>query len=323
MPTLFNGSVVFLLIVMSTGCSYSKPEKITVSDKLGNTTLCKKYSGLPSDWGTSDTSGMVKIPSGEIILGSQNGYEDERPFYTKKLKVDSFWADKTEVTVAQFKSFVEATGYITDAEKQNGAAVFTAPTDSNTPMMSWWTFKQGISWNKIDQKMPALNEPVRYVTYNDALAYASWLGRDLPNELENEYLAKGFSENDDVGPKSNGKIVANYWQGEFPYQNTQEDGFRNVAFVGCFQENPFGLHDMIGNVWEWTSSVYKGPHSDMHMGAPQMTRHQSEPSRTMTIKGGSYLCAANYCARYRAAARHPQELDLATSHVGFRTVLRK
>lgn len=322
MSTLPKSSTL-LMLLMCAGCSQPQTEINTLLKPLGNVQACQQYSGLPEYWRKSPTAGMVKIPAGEIILGSLHGYEDERPFYQNKLKVNSFWADQTEVTVAQFKAFVDQTGYITDAEKQGGAAVFHAPKTANASMMSWWSFEKGVSWKNIDQKMPALNEAVRYVTYNDALAYATWLGRDLPTELENEYLAKGFSDSEDVGPISHGKIVANYWQGEFPYQNTQQDGFQGVAPVGCFEANPFGIHDIIGNVWEWTNSVYKGPHSDLHMGNPQQTREQKHHTMTMTIKGGSFLCADNYCARYRAAARHPQEFDLATSHVGFRTVLRK
>ncbi len=323
MSNLMKGSCLALLVFSLAGCNSSKSEQATEIVTLGSVNQCQQYSGLPVLWGKSKTSGMVEIPAGEILFGSNTGYEDERPFDQNKLKVNAFWADRTEVTVAQFKSFVDATGYITDAEKQGGAAVFIKPETDNVAMMSWWKFLKNVSWKNIDEKFPALNEPVRYVTYNDALAYATWLGRDLPTELENEYLSKGFSDQEDIGPKSHGKITANYWQGEFPYSNSNQDGFKDIAPVGCFEANPFGLHDMIGNVWEWTNSVYKGPHSDMHMGNPQMTRHHSEQIMTMTIKGGSYLCADNYCARYRAAARHPQEFDLATSHVGFRTILRK
>ncbi|WP_228722493.1 SUMF1/EgtB/PvdO family nonheme iron enzyme [Acinetobacter sp. B51(2017)] len=321
---MLNGSKIFLcswIMFSILGCKPSQPASPTASLALGTLKQCQSYQGLPQDWGSLATSGMVWIPAGEIILGSQHGYPDEKPFSQQPQQVSGFWADQTEVTVAQFKSFVDATGYVTEAEKQKVAAVFIAPQQPQTDPMKWWQLQQNISWKHINGTIPPPHHPVRYITYNDALAYATWLGRDLPSELENEYMAKGFSQQQDIGPEHNGQLNANYWQGQFPHQNTQIDGFSDVAPVGCFQANPFGLHDIIGNLWEWTKSPYIGAHSDGHMGRPEATRAQ-RAAMIMVIKGGSFLCADNYCARYRAAARHPQEFDLATSHVGFRTIRR-
>lgn len=314
----FSGLIILTIV----GCT-KQPQSQPSTLNLGNDIRCKSYSGLPDNWLKDNYAGMVPIPAGEIILGNNKGYIEEKPFYTEKLSVKKMWADQTEVTVAQFKSFVDATAYVTDAEKQGGSAVFTQPENDSFEMMSWWKFKQDVSWKNIDGKFPNLNEPVRYVTYNDAIAYASWLGRDLPTELEYEYLAKGYSQSEDIGPITHGEINANYWQGNFPVDNTKEDGYVGVAPVGCFKSNPFQIYDIIGNVWEWTQTPYTGPHSDLHMGDPSSVNNKQPHAANMTIKGGSFLCSANYCARYRATSRHPQELNLATSHVGFRTIIRQ
>ncbi|WP_151980045.1 formylglycine-generating enzyme family protein [Acinetobacter guerrae] len=315
--------LLFSSLILFCGCQKAIPEK-TSPFQLGDTAKCATYSGLPKGWPLQKEAGMVKLSNGEILLGTTLGYADERPFGEKPSQIKSFWIDATEVTNAQFAEFVKQTGYITDAEKQGGGAMFIQPSHP-VAELQWWTFERGANWKTPwglhSHKRPKPNEPVRMVTWNDAFAYANWLGHDLPTELEWEYAAKGFQAKSDIGPSHNGHITANYWQGEFPYQNNQEDGFNEVAPVGCFDANPFGLYDMIGNVWEWTQTPYKGMR-DHHMGDPAQSRHQHEDVVKYTIKGGSYLCASNYCARYRAAARHPQELDLATSHVGFRTVKR-
>lgn len=321
-----NNILIFLFFPIFLGCSNHMDKNINdLSTHLGDLDLCNSYSGIPKNWDKDKKSGMVLIPSGEIKVGSSNGYFDEKPFFEKNIKVNSFFIDQTEVTVGQFKKFVDETKYITEAEIQKGAAVFNSENlndQSNYRHLNWWSFKEGYSWKNIDGRFPSLNEPVRYITYNDAIAYANWLGHDLPTEEEIEYVAKGFQSNEDQGPLLNGKINANYWQGEFPYQNKKIDGFEGVAPVGCFVANPFKVYDIIGNVWELTKTPYTGPHSDNHMGNPKEVIKQRGIVSQITIKGGSFLCAQNYCARYRASARHPHEINLATSHVGFRTVKR-
>ncbi len=240
-------------------------------------------------------------------------------------KSKDFWIDQTEVTVAQFASFVKATGYITDAEKQKQAAVFSP--DPHHPQQ-WWQLKSGYTWKTPNGSMGAIatpNEPVRYVSKNDAEHYAVWLGRDLPTELEWEYAAKANSKTDtplhQPPTDEHQHPQANYWQGEFPFQNLNQDHFKGVAPVGCFAANKFKLFDMIGNVWEWTSSPYQGAH-DQHMGNYSDLRQQQITSTQYVIKGGSFLCAQNYCSRYRSSSRYPQDFDLAATHVGFRTILR-
>lgn len=293
---------------------------------LGDPQKCRKYSGLPENWGKDKHAGMVWISEGNFELGSNIAYPDEINFGEKKRKVSGFWIDQTEVTVAQFASFVNATHYITDAEKQRQAAVFSP--DPKYPQQ-WWQLKSGFTWKTPygEQGIPPNPaEPVRYVTKNDAEHYALWLNRDLPSEEQWEYAAKAKSNQDTPlhhePQNQQHQPIANYWQGEFPFQNLRQDQFEGVAPVGCFPANAFQLYDMIGNVWEWTTSPYTGAH-DQHMGDYSHLRQQQIHAQNYVIKGGSFLCANNYCARFRTSSRHPQELDLATSHVGFRTILKR
>lgn len=328
----------FSLLCMSyslliAGCNFSNSNQNThpSSEKtvpllpLGTLKNCQQYSGLPANWQTDPHAGMVWIEQGQVELGSQLAYPEEINHGARQRSVTGFWIDQTEVTVAQFASFVEATHYKTDAEQQNEAAVFSPnPKDPQ----HWWQLKAGYTWRSPNgQTGPAPHpaEPVRYVTKNDAEHYAVWLNRDLPDEMSWEYAAK-TSHSKDVplhhAPQNQQhQPTANYWQGEFPFQNLKQDQFEGVAPVGCFPANAFHLYDMIGNVWEWTSSPYTGAH-DEHMGDYRHLRQQTQAAQAFVIKGGSFLCANNYCARFRASSRHPQELDLAATHVGFRTIMQ-
>ncbi|MCH7336934.1 SUMF1/EgtB/PvdO family nonheme iron enzyme [Acinetobacter sp. NIPH 2699] len=325
----------FLTVLCSlsmTGCSKVKPDSshsqndvATSLAQLGSLQQCQQYSGLPDQWQQNQTAGMVWIPKGTFQLGSNQAYPDELNFGQKERQVNGFWIDQTEVTVAQFSSFVKATGYITDAEKQKQAAVFLP--DTNTPNQ-WWQLKADYTWktpNGTAGDSPNPAEAVRYISKNDAEHYAIWLGRDLPTEQEWEYAAKAGSTTDtplhQAPQDAHQHPQANYWQGDFPFKNTTEDHFEGVAPVGCYPANAFKLFDMIGNVWEWTSSVYQGAH-DQHMGNYADLRQHSIASTQYVIKGGSFLCASNYCSRYRNSSRYPQEFDLVATHVGFRTVLR-
>ncbi|MFI7806812.1 formylglycine-generating enzyme family protein [Acinetobacter baumannii] len=321
-------------VLFITGCSKSEhnadaktvlPRHAIQSAALGSIEQCKSYTGLPTGWLKNTTAGMVFIPDGHFNFGSEKAYPDELNFGKKQREVKGFWIDQTEVTVAQFASFVKATGYITDAEKQKQAAVFSP--DPHHPQQ-WWQLKTGYTWKTPNGKNDALpnpHEPVRYVTKNDAEHYAVWLGRDLPTELEWEYAAKANSPTDtplhQAPTDEHQHPQANYWQGAFPFENLNQDHFTGIAPVGCFKPNGFKLFDMIGNVWEWTSSPYQGAH-DQHMGNYSALRQQEMSSTQYVIKGGSFLCAENYCSRYRNSSRYPQDFDLAATHVGFRTILR-
>jgi formylglycine-generating enzyme required for sulfatase activity len=254
----------------------------------------------------------VNIPAGQGVVGSNIGYPEEGPARSVTLK--SFNIDATEVTNAQFAKFIEATGYVTSAEKiqpgfdKAGAAVFVPP-DVTHP--SWWRFIEGANWRHPEGPESSIegreNDPVVQVSHRDAMAYAQWAGRTLPSETQWEYAARGGSETRYIwgeGRTIDGVEQANTWQGAFPIQNTNDDGYLRRAPAGCYPPNGFGLYDMIGNVWEWTNTVYK----------------DSEIEPIYVLKGGSFLCAENYCRRYRAAAKQPQEAGFPTNHIGFRTV---
>lgn len=314
---------------------------------LGNLQHCQRYTGLPANFGKNPKAGMAYIAAGELQIGSTKGFQDELPLKSgAATPIAAFWIDQTEVTNAQFARFVKATGYVTDAEKTGGGAVFMAPKAGEAiSNNSWWHFVKGANWKQPNGPNSSIknkdHEPVVLVTKNDAEHYAVWLGHDLPTEAQWEYAAKAQEQVqslDKAPHDEHGAPSANYWQGDFPVQNSKTDHFAGVAPAGCYAANAYGLYDMIGNVWEWTQSPYHNSHEqdadahnlpDGHGGNPALAQSlQPAQSKTMlfdatpfVIKGGSYLCAANYCVRYRAAARHPQEANLPTSHVGFRTVL--
>lgn len=256
------------------------------------------------------------IPAGAGVMGSDEAYVEERP--ARPVASGGFFIDAREVTNDDFARFVTATGYVTDAERTQpgfgvpGAAVFTYPTPANP---SWWRFVEGASWRHPEGPGSDLTGqgslPVVQVSQRDAQAYAAWAGGRLPTETEWEFAARAGSTTRYVWGETlapDGVLRANTWQGPFPVSNTGEDGYLSRAPGGCFPPNAFGLYDMIGNVWEWTASPYDGQRGD---GAGEVR---------YTIKGGSYLCAENYCHRFRASARQAQEAGLPTNHIGFRVV---
>ena len=264
-------------------------------------------------------SEMVFIKGGTFFMGSDEGYPEERP--AREMTVDSFWMDQTEVTNKQFAEFVKATGYITLSERTPskedyptadpsllvpGSGVFVPTKDAQE--LLWWTYVPGAYWkhpegpdSSIEDRM---NDPVVHIAYEDATAYATWAGKRLPTEAEWEYAARGglqgqpFEWGEHFAP--NNQQMANTWQGEFPAENTQEDGYAGIAPVRSFSPNGYGLHDMTGNVWEWTTTTARGD--------------------SRITKGGSYLCAPNYCIRFRPAAKSPVTKDTSTNHIGFRCV---
>jgi formylglycine-generating enzyme required for sulfatase activity len=249
--------------------------------------------------------GMLWIPPGTVTMGS-DVYPEET---SRTATVNGFWIDRTEVTNAEFATFVKATNYVTVAERPGtkGAAVFVLPSGDTdlSRATNWWRYVEGANWRHPGGPDTSIEGrehfPVVAITYEDAAAYANWKGRRLPTEAEWEHAARaGASQL----PEREQPKDANTWQGVFPIIDTAEDGFTGIAPVGCFKPNAYGLHDMIGNVWEFAADAYENATPAAHV-----------------IKGGSFLCAPNYCLRYRPAARQPQEDGLGTSHVGFRTVL--
>jgi formylglycine-generating enzyme len=304
------------------------------------------------------TTGMVWIPGGAFKMGSDRHYQEEAPAHD--VAVDGFWIDETPVTNAAFSRFVAQTGYVTLAEMppdpnaypgikpemiRAGSLVFTpskGPVDLSQPLQ-WWSFEFGASWRHPRGPASGLeglwDHPVVQIAYQDAQAYAVWAGKSLPTEAEWELAARGGRDGaayawGDVlqpGPKPLAKI----WQGRFPWENLGTDGFAYTAPVRSFPANGYGLYDMIGNVWEWTDDWYEAQHprGESPCCVPRNPRggEQSRsydpcmpdiPIGRKVLKGGSHLCAPNYCQRYRPAARYPQPIDTATSHVGFRCLIR-
>ena len=290
---------------------------------------------------SSKNPGMVWIPPGSFSFGD-SVYSEEQPI--SKATVNGFWMDRTEVTNAQFEEFVKATGYVTTAERpvdpmahaglqpellKPGALVFISPKKltHGRDVSQWWQYVPGANWRHPAGPNSSISDrgshPVVSVTIEDARAYARWRGRELPSEKEWEWAASG-GEATRLGDKNQPK-EANTWQGLFPVTNQVLDGFAGTAPVACFKANNFGLFDMIGNVWELTSDPYTESHNPQDNVPPDQSptaQRSARPGGRHVIKGGSFLCAPNYCMRYRAGARQGQESDLATSHIGFRTVLR-
>ena len=304
---------------------------------------------------------MVWIPDGIFLMGSDKHYAEEAPVH--RVTVDAFWIDRTPVTNREFREFVRATGHVTFAEiapdpkdypgalpnmLKAGSLVFSPPKHSVDDMRNWnqwWTFKFCANWKRPygpRSSLSGLNDhPVVHVAYSDALAFAKWAGKELPTEAEWEFAARGgldgaeFAWGDEVTP--GGKQMANTWQGAFPHENLKLDGYERTSPVTTFPPNGYGIYDMIGNVWEWTSDWYSAGHeADAHKACcipinPRGGREDSsyDPCQPeikiprKVLKGGSHLCAPNYCRRYRPAARHPEPVDTSTSHVGFRCVVRQ
>lgn len=297
------------------------------------------HCALPAQAADAPHPGMVWIPAGTFAFGD-TVYPEEQP--VRMTAVDGFWMDRTEVRNDDFAAFVAATGYVTVAERpvdpalhpelppdmrQPGAVVFTMPhaTDGSGRLTQWWRYVPGANWRHPGGPRTRIDGrgafPVVAVTIADAQAYAHWKGRSLPSEAQWEWAARaGQTEaaSDHAQP-----AAANTWQGLFPVANSGDDGFVGVAPVGCYPPNRHGLHDMIGNVWELTTDRWSASHAAPagagHDPAAPLLRAGANAQRV--IKGGSFLCAPNYCMRYRAGARQPQDDDLAVSHLGFRTVL--
>lgn len=277
---------------------------------------------------------MVWVAGGRFSMGTDAGFPEEGP--AVQAEVPGFWMDQTEVTNAQFAQFVAATGYRTPAERGlrqgdsadapvvAGSAVFRprGGPEAMRSFVNWWRFEAGADWRHPDGPGTSIagleQHPVVHVAYEDALAYAKWKGRSLPSEEQFEHAAQGSARKNTAG-----KYAANTWQGTFPSLNTSADGYAGTAPVGCFEPNRLGLYDLIGNVWEWTTSPYYERHDSAAKQAHPQGFDPTQPNEAAVavVKGGSYLCSPDYCMRYRPEARIGQSRGLGTSHIGFRTVL--
>ncbi|HMD03083.1 MAG TPA: formylglycine-generating enzyme family protein [Candidatus Baltobacteraceae bacterium] len=306
------------------------------------------------------TTGKVRqIRGGEFLMGSEAAYPEERP--VRRVAVEPFAIDRCPVTNADFTRFIEATGYVTVAERPidpaqypgaipelcvPGSLVFarTAGPVDLRDWSQWWQWTPGAQWRRPlgpDSSIDALmDHPVVHVAFEDAEAYARWAGKELPTEAEWEYAARGglqgklFIWGDEMVP--DGQIMANTWQGEFPWQNLLLDGYERTSPVASFPPNGYGLYDMAGNVWEWTTDWYSATPSAEQTspccGAPPARganiEESYDPAQSQiriprkVVKGGSHLCAPNYCLRFRPAARSPQMIDSSMSHLGFRCIVR-
>lgn len=302
---------------------------------------------------------MVWVPGGTFRMGSDKYYPEERPVRT--VSVDGFWIDRAPVTNGRFRRFVEETKHVTFAETPPdpkdypgalpemlyaGSLVFVKPPRrvELRDCGQWWQFKRGADWRHprgAESSLDGLeNHPVVHVAYRDAEAFAKWEGKELPTEAEWEFAARGgregadFAWGDEFMPA--GRPMANTWQGDFPWRNLGLDGYEGTSPVTAFPPNGYGLYDMIGNVWEWTADWYQPNRPEEKQKAccvPRNPRGGKEaesydPAQPKikiprkVLKGGSHLCAPNYCRRYRPAARFPEPVDTSTGHVGFRCIVR-
>jgi sulfatase modifying factor 1 len=302
---------------------------------------------------------MVWIAGGEFLMGSDRDYPEEAPAH--RVAVGGFWMDRFQVTNERFKRFVKETGHVTVAQRSPnsaeypgtkaellvpGSSVFVQPRQpvDLSNHYNWWSFVPGADWRHPRGRGSTIRglsqHPVVHVAWEDVEAYARWAGKELPTEAEWEFAARGglegaeYTWGDEFMPS--GRYMANTWQGEFPLMNEKLDGFEWTAPVGSFPPNGFGLCDMAGNVWEWTTDWFQNhdrvEHACCSISNPRGgDRELSYDPRELelgiriprkVIKGGSHLCAPNYCRRYRSAARMPHAIDTSTSHLGFRCIVR-
>lgn len=296
-----------------------------------------------SDMAGVDATAMVHVPGGSFRMGSADFYPEERP--VREATAGPFWIDVSPVSNSAFGSFVADTGYLTVAQRPVTAADYPTadpellvpgslvfhqtggPVDLRDPR-NWWSYTPGADWQHPDGPGSDLrgrgSHPVVHVAYEDAWAYARWAGKELPTETEWEYAARGgldgraYAWGDELAP--GGRRMANTWDGEFPWRR-RAGGFAGTSPVGSFPPNGYGLFDMIGNVWEWTADRFH--RQPARLGPACCAGGGGAAGTFQVVKGGSYLCAPNYCRRYRPAARQPQSIDTSTCHLGFRCVVRE
>ncbi|MBA3867377.1 MAG: formylglycine-generating enzyme family protein [Solirubrobacterales bacterium] len=302
---------------------------------------------------------MTWLAGGSFRMGCDRFYREEEPIH--RVDIDGFWIDSKPVTVGEFRHFVRATEYVTVAERRPdpanypgvdpallvpGSLVFqgTPGPVALTDFRAWWAFVPGACWRRPEGPGGAVanrdRHPVVHIANEDAAAYAGWAGKELPTEAEWEFAARGgldgslFTWGD--ADHGGGRLMANTWQGRFPWENLGAAGYRGTSKVGAFPANGYGLSDMAGNVWEWTSDFFSSRHPEEapspccaprnpRVDSPAGSFDRAAPDSHIprkVIKGGSHLCSPSYCLRYRPGARQGEAIDSSTSHIGFRCVLR-
>jgi formylglycine-generating enzyme len=335
---------------------------VEVSPPAGFEATIENHEAIPTPF----PKGMAWIPGGEFSMGANDppdmddvgmkATKDARPIH--RVYVDGFFMDKTDVTNAQFGEFAKATGYVTVAERKPraedfpgappenlvaGGVVFSPPDHpvALNDHLQWWSYVPGANWRHPSGPKSNIqnkgNYPVVQIAYEDAQAYAKWSGKRLPTEAEWEFAARGgmagkpFVWGDEFRPK--GKWMANTHQGHFPYKDTGEDGFIGISPVEQYPPNPYGLYDMAGNVWQWTSDWYRPDYYQQLASADSVARNPqgpenpfdpAEPDQPKKVhRGGSFLCTDQYCSRYIVGTRGKGEVSTGTNHLGFRCVMSR
>lgn len=333
--------LLFIAISLFQACGGEEPDRaraqhvVSAAKDFATTAKCARLSDVP-----------VMISGGIFIMGSDAVYAEEGP--ERETRVRAFMMDPHEVTNRQFAAFVAATGHITIAERpvdpdllgvpvdqvpafmlEPGSAVFTPPARPSTHYADWWVYVPGAYWKKpygLTGPDAEPDQPVVHLAWDDMQAYAAWKNGRLPTEAEWEFAAAAGSLKSTAQPEPG---EANSWQGVFPVVNEASDGFKGIAPVGCYPPNDFGLYDMVGNVWEVTADYYRPGHDPQSRldprGPSEATAYDplSPGIVPRVIKGGSFLCAPNYCQRYRPESRQGRDPGLGTSNVGFRLAYDK
>lgn len=313
----------------------SKPAACCAARREGPGTAEPQQPEAASTAVEASTEGMVRLEGGSFLMGtdSDEGFPEDGEGPVREVRVDPFYIDVHHVTNAEFEAFVEATGYVTEAETYGWSFVFQdfvpekrarrAPRVRNAP---WWCKIDDACWKWPEGRGSHIghrkNHPVVHVTWNDAVAYCEWAGKRLPTEAEWEHAARGglvqkrFPWGDTLVP--DGKHRCNIWQGTFPDHNTVEDGYRGTSPVEAFPPNAYGLYDVAGNAWEWCSDWFSPDH---HIDGPRENPTGPPKGTAKVMRGGSYLCHRSYCNRYRVAARSANTPDSSTGNLGFRCAM--
>lgn len=290
---------------------YSLTSSVTVIAEPTNRPSIGKTTAVTTPAAVEQS--MVFVPGGETRIGAEDGSDLEKPTFWVRVK--PFWMDEHPVTVTEFRQFVNATGYKTQAETFGDGGVFSEATKD-------WILTKGACWHHPqgpDQPAALNDHPVTQVSWNDAVAYAAWVGKRLPSELEWEHAARNARNDRTLYPFGNetvtetGKALANTWNGTFPGENTNTDGFRMTSPVGYFGKTPLGLTDMTGNVWEWCAD-WRSDYTDVAAGKMPVTGQEK------VQRGGSFLCEPGWCHGYRVSGRSFSTPETSLFHVGFRCV---